>query len=957
MTPLPHTTPPQSFAPSLAGALRSELEALSNSPRRATFHSGKRVGSFAGKHYYRFEFPEHILIRYLTTMECSFGTTHPIVVRADVVAAENQYLTLALPFDFGSVIPEVVCTWEYQQSFQPVIDSLSQQDHNGLFLQHLLNPAANDNLHAVSFEAQMLPDTPEDQKSALKKIFQNRVSFVWGPILSGKTHLLAHVASNYIKAGKTILFVATMNERVDDVLLRSIEIGNKLGVEMTAASCCLGLPAVENFEKLGPISFDQKLANLKEEKKKSFQERVSLLDTFWHVRIKQMLHEDDIARITEVRGRISEKRKQLEKTNAETAPLKEIINRIENASLMDRLKKGFGKEDLGLAQRKLLEKQAVARQIQSLLTSLTQESVRREASSPMAGEEIQKYNIAMKRIDELGGIPKVEEAVRQYTAVNEKAELDSKHFVGTTLTSALTDARMIGRTFDLVMVDDAESIPIPFIAALALLSKEKMVVCGDPYQLGPETVSTSPATQEWLKRDIFLHVAGTDHLNALFDFSNKHSDWCILLSSHFASTPKLSLFIGSVLFDDKINVFASPKAKGRMFFIDTSAVHSEAKQYLGRKKILPHNELHTKKDLELVKHALMEPGRTATDVGIIVPFPGPSLFVKGQLRMNGISNVEVGQPYTFRGRRKRALILDIVAAGIDHTIRTIDDKKVGEHQIVRLFNTALSCVEEDLYVLADMDHLQALYQDRLLTRLLKLLKGQSDPLLNFSLAAKEFDELDWDKRDQILAFSGEGLSSAALGRRSNTMADDAELAVRMKLMAKKDGVSVEGQQHNEREIYRAVHRVLGLREDINLLSQYVGGEPLFRHSLSTQKATTKLPLTPCLSEREFQSVMDSWNLLIYEMSGGPTPESALLKNAPETKVRGDINALKDFYSTDVGSTLEEGKQKLAMAVSKIFQESLGKSQPGNPVEWTKSYLYFLSKLAAYLGWISEQLRK
>lgn len=956
MTPPLHTSP-QSAVPTLAEALRIELETLSNSPRSVTLLAGKQVGSFAGKYYYRFEFPEHILLRHLTVIQCRFGIAQPIDVEADIVAVENQYVTLAFPFDFGVVIPEVVCSWDYQRSFRFAIDSLTKEDHDSLIIQRLLNPSEGNNFHAVSFEPKMLPDMPEDQKAALKKIFQNHVSFVWGPILSGKTHLLAHIASNYIKAGKSILFVTTINERVDDVLLRSIEIGNKLGVEMGPATCCLGLPAIENFDKLDAISFDQRLAQLKGEKKKSFQERVSLVETFWRVRIKQMLHEGDIARIAEVRERISEKKKQLQKLSEDVSPLRDAINRIENASMMDRLKKGFGKEDLALAQRKLLEKHAAVKQLQSRLTSLTHESLRREAQSPVTGEELQQYNLAMKRINELGGISKVEEAVRQYMAVNERAELDSKRFIGTTLTNALSDERMAGRMFDLVMVDDAVSIPIPFIAALARLSREKMVVCGDPYQLGPESVSNSPAAREWLKRDIFLHVAGTDHINTLFDFSEKHSDWCILLSSHFATTPKLSLFIGSVLFDEKINVFASTKPKGRIFFIDSSPLRSEAKQYLGRRKILPHNQLHTKKDLELAKHALMEPGRTATDIGIIVPFVGPSLFLKAQLRMNGISNVEVGLPQTFRGRRKRTIILDMVSAGIDHTIRTIDDKKVGEHQIVRLLNTALSCVEEDLYVLADMSHFQAVYQDRLLTRLLILLKAQSDPLVNFSLAAKEFDELDWDKREKILAFSGEGLSSAALGRRTNAGVEDAEFEVLMKLMAKREGVNIEGPQHTEREIYRSVHRVLGLREDINLLSQFVGGEPLFRHSLSTEKASKNLAIASCLSEKEFQTAMDSWNLLIYEMSGGHAPESSLLKNAPETKMRGDLNNLKAYYSTDVESALEEGKQKLAMAVSKIFHQSLGKAQPVNPVEWTKSYLYFLSRLAAYLGWISEQLRR
>jgi hypothetical protein len=57
------------------------------------------------------------------------------------------------------------------------------------------------------------------------------------------------------------------------------------------------------------------------------------------------------------------------------------------------------------------------------------------------------------------------------------------------------------------------------------------------------------------------------------------------------------------------------------------------------------------------------------------------------------------------------------------------------------------------------------------------------------------------------------------------------------------------------------------------------------------------------------------------------------------------------------ATIEEGKHKIAMEVSKVFQEMLGKSQPGNPVEWSTAYVNFLSKLELYLSWISAQLRK
>jgi KaiC/GvpD/RAD55 family RecA-like ATPase len=957
MSPSSQSTPPSSLFPALSEALQNELDVLTQSPRTVILFSGERIGTFAEQHYYRFEIPEHLVLNHVSRARFSFGTSQPLICDGVMVALENQYLTVALPFDFGSMIPETTCSWDFAPFFKPVIESLATMNSDAVLPQLVLGPGAESNMHAVSFEPVAAPDTPQDQVIALKKIVQNRVSLLWGPIRSGKTRLLAHVAAAYVQAGKRVLFVDTVNARVDDLLLQSIEAGKQLGVDCAATAVSLGLPALENFEKLSAISFEQQIASLKAEKKRSFSERVGLLETYWSIRIKQILHEEYTGRLNEMRERISEKKKQIEQLTAELGPLKEAVHRIQNASMMDRLKKGFGKDDLAQAQKKLDEKQSAIKRLQSMLTPLTRESLRVEANNPLAGEEQQQFNLALKRIDELGGIEKVQAAVDEYTHVNEESLLDSRKLIGTTLVTALTDPRLQQSQFDMVMVDDAEAIPIPFLVALAKLSREKMVISGDPYQLGPESSSASQAAQQWLRRDIFLHLAATDQLNRLFDFTDQNSQWCILLSSHFASTPKLSLFVGSMLFDDKINVFASPKAKGRIFFVDTSSLHSHAKQYLGRKKILPVNDLQTRKTLELVKHALMESGRTATDVGVILPFAGPTLFTKLQLRMNGIRNIEVGPPSAFRGRRKKAVVFDTVMAGVDHTMRQMDDKKIGEHEIVRLLNTVFSCVDEDLYVLVDVNHLQAVYKDRLLTRFLILLKGQSDPGANFARSAKEFDELDWDKRRHLLSFSGEALATGSSPRQPNALAEDAEFAIQMKLMAKREGVKVEGGKNYERETFIAVHRLLGLLADVNLLSQYTGGDVLFHQSYATEQAAASLPVTIALSEKEFRSAMELWNLMIYEMSGGHKPDSSYFKNAPETRTRSDINALKSFYSTDVDAVIEEGKQKLAVAVSKVFQETLGKPQPGSPQEWAMGYLNFLSKMESYLSWISEQLRK
>jgi hypothetical protein len=104
--------------------------------------------------------------------------------------------------------------------------------------------------------------------------------------------------------------------------------------------------------------------------------------------------------------------------------------------------------------------------------------------------------------------------------------------------------------------------------------------------------------------------------------------------------------------------------------------------------------------------------------------------------------------------------------------------------------------------------------------------------------------------------------------------------------------------------------------------------------------------------------MDKWNLIIYEMSGGYKADmSFFASKGPEGRVRQDIRNLHAFYSSDVEAAIEEGKKKIAVEVARVFQGLLGKTKPDSPAEWSTAYLNFLTRLEAYLSWISEQVRE
>ena len=947
---------------SLRKALQFELEQLNAMRREIVLFNGVSVGTFADYHYYQFEIPEDLFLQTTELATFSVGQSQPITIKGRIITVDNQFMTIALPTDFGAILPEVRCAWSYEDHIRPMLEMLPADQNQSFMASLLFNPADESNKSDASFEAQFVPQTPPNQSEAVTKILRNRVSVLWGPILTGKTHILALLAANYIKAGKRVLFVANANDHVDATLLKTIEIGGQLGIDLSKSAARVGFASPSYAARLGGYSFEQQIASLREEKRKIFQERVKLIQKYWSVRVKQSLHEDYYARIQAMRDRLNALKKQTDQAGKELDGLRGAVQKHQAASVLEKLKKGFSKEELAAAQKQLAEKQQAHKRLVSLQQSLGNEITLTESNAPISADEMKEYRLAMKRIEELGGVDRVTQAVDEFISIDEPAQLKWKQFVCTSVWTALVDPRMKGLQFDLILIDDAETVYLPALTALATLAKDKFVIAGDPFQLEPESFTKNALAEMWLHKDIFLHVAQTEQLNKLFDWTAQNSNWALLLGSHFATTPKLSLFTASVLYDDKINVFVPPNAKGAIYFIDSSDLKSACKQYVGRKKILPYNELQTKKVIECVKHALLESQCTVNDVGVILPFTGPTLFTKLQLRMLGMDGIEVGTPQSFRGMRKRAIVFDTTMAGADYTMKQIDDRKIGEHKIARLFSTIFSSVEDDLYVIADMNHFRTLYKDRLFTRLLMLLQAEAEQRPPLAAAVKRFDELEWDQVEALLSGAGSEVQrpkGMTASLKSGNEKEDAELALKMKMLAQQQGAKPAlGTRNIERETHDAVVRILGIRTDLNLLSQYVGGDLLFRTTLETEQAATRLPRDFCHGEREFREIMERWNLLIYEMSGGSkTDLSYFSKKSPEARVRHDIRNLRVFYSSDVEAAIEEGKQKIAVEVSKVFQELLGKTQPSNPAEWATAYLSFLAKLESYLFWISEQIRR
>jgi superfamily I DNA and/or RNA helicase len=119
-------------------------------------------------------------------------------------------------------------------------------------------------------------------------------------------------------------------------------------------------------------------------------------------------------------------------------------------------------------------------------------------------------------------------------------------------------------------------------------------------------------------------------------------------------------------------------------------------------------------------------------IGVIVPFRNTVYDVRRALYAEGYERVEVGTIHTFQGREKRIIIFDTVMSGEQqhgrkrhYSVRPFDEDKNGL-SVPRLLNVAFSRSKERLVVLADMDHINKMYTQKYLGRLLREFQEQED---------------------------------------------------------------------------------------------------------------------------------------------------------------------------------------------------------------------------------------
>lgn len=334
-----------------------------------------------------------------------------------------------------------------------------------------------------------------------------------------------------------------------------------------------------------------------------------------------------------------------------------------------------------------------------------------------------------EKIDREGGIQTVEDKVEKLLSLNERYELKKKQLVATTMAKVCTSELFFGISYDAVVVDEASMAGVPYLLLMAAKSKKHLVIAGDPMQLPPIAITDDFEARAFLEQDIFSFVSAAESTEALFNWHDEHPEFTCFFDTQYRLRSDLAGVISSVFYDGRLQSGENILEKGSsssVALVDSSKYGPYIEQEKGDRGFKPTNEVHLRLILESVRKLTR---KYADDsIGVIVPFRSSVYSVRNYLREEGYRFVEVGTIHTFQGREKEVIIFDTVMSGElqrgslrHYSVRPFDETKNGL-SVPRLLNVAFSRSKELLVVIADIQHVNRVYGNKFLGKLLGSVK-------------------------------------------------------------------------------------------------------------------------------------------------------------------------------------------------------------------------------------------
>lgn len=901
----------------IRGALSDEVKARDAFAKKSILTNGIRVAASENNAVYRFEIPENFLFEPSLLVHCTLGTKLRFSFPAVVADVHHQFVFFLLPFDAGEMMAEVTCEWNPSELVQRLSERCKAMEGNKI-VSGLLHRDFSSNIRPATKEPIFPSSFTLSQRDAVKNSIIRKISIIVGERRGGKAEVAASLIINALREGKRVLYLTSSSESLHECMQEVASL-NPAVAEESMAVIDLGICL------LPPLPIP--LYGMKGSELPLQREGLNRL-------LKIVAAEYEYDRVDILMQKLAEKQQQIEEASHEAEEANAELLRMQNASMIERMKQRINKSDIDNVQLQLQNKLALVERLKQHASSLTKEQIKKEMQLPVQLKE-------KKEIEKLASVQVTLQPSFPSGTASERSIAATVHHALTIEDSKLGE-------FDVVCIDDAHALNLAEFFWCASHGKEQCFVLANIAGQPPQSVSQFASARSWLQKNYFTYYQQLD--------SDEHRFTIGILPENSANeltNPEISPSLFESCLAAAVQQTPIPEGvKGKIYCINTADQRSTSEQYLGKKKILPYNEANAKRVIECVKHSLMNGATTQSDILIVAPPSGQATYLRELLRANQMIDVEIATLGSMRLCTKRSVIFDTTVAGLDFTLRVLDDKKSGAIRAVNTFSTLLSTVREDLYVIADVSYFNTRYKDRLISRLLALFSSRSESAGNILNAVRRFDDLSPEFRKKVLFATAEEKQSTEYKTKLEQAKPSSFDASKS---PSQQSIAV-AEQKLKRDIRAAILRVLAKRHIINILAQYLEAYPFYKTTQETAQYTASLSEMECENENEFKNVMRMWNVLIYETSDSQKADHPLATKARvDSKIKSDIQEIHAYYHSDLELVVEQGKQKLAQSIQKIFNDCIGR-KPVTPTDWMNAYLVFLGRMEKYLETVTKQIR-
>ena len=539
----------------------------------------------------------------------------------------------------------------------------------------------------------------EQQQQALELALGSERLVIVGPGGTGKSAVLSAITLSCLKLGLSVLTVSHTNIATDNLFLRQVEM-----IRASEEQDLLDALAQGSVARAGQPRHNSLLSG---------PSRVLTVDAIAQQRVE--MGTERLTQLTQKQQVLKQKRNDQEK---------EFL----------RDKRSWGKKRSRLCKKRdVLHKQndmipQADEQQQSKQKATKTHLFQRELEEQIhAGEEAleQKKQDLMQTETDLAETQSRLDELSSRVAESKKEVIRQARLITTTVSSAFLNPQLLGRTFDVILVDEISMIPLTGLLIVTTHAEKKVIVAGDPMQLAPifKTTCTEqerpykmPEAVKWLGQDLLTHLGITMHDTVT------GAKGSILLReqgrTHPAILAPLNQFVYQGMLtsrdETKIAPAIEPLPDCPLLLVDTS--HSNAKAYRPRPGSR-ENAVHIDVIRALVrqiKGSLPELSAEADPsvprIGVLTPYRRQATRIRQALRAAGLEEgMHIGTINTAQALEFEVTLLDTVdAPGVklsNFTCDSILDNKNMATGATRLWTVAHSRAKHKLIYIAHADYI------------------------------------------------------------------------------------------------------------------------------------------------------------------------------------------------------------------------------------------------------------